>query len=211
MEMMKTFGGSATPVDWGELYTALQSNVVDGAENNTPSVTTAFHHEVVKYYSVNEHTMCPDVIIISLATWQKLTEQERNWLRQAADAAAIYQRKLWAEQEKQSLEEMEAHGVETVSYTHLESLGNGVEVVFAKGSNLVDDSVYEANFTDQNRSTRDDRSDEQLIAEALKVAEGADVIIAALGESRDMSGEGASRAILEMPQKRCIRDSRKTW
>lgn len=103
-----------TPVDWGELYTALQSNVVDGAENNTPSVTTAFHHEVVKYYSVNEHTMCPDVIIISLATWQKLTEQERNWLRQAADAAAIYQRKLWAEQEKQSLEEMEAHGVEII-------------------------------------------------------------------------------------------------
>ena len=81
-----------------------------------------------------------------------------------------------------------------------ESLGNGVEVVFAKGSNLVDDPVYEANFTDQNRSTRDDRSDEQLIAEALKVAEGADVIIAALGESIDMSGEGASRAILEMPQ-----------
>lgn len=61
-----------------------------------------------------EHTMCPDVIIISLATWQKLTEQERNWLRQAADAAAIYQRKLWAEQEKQSLEEMEAHGVEII-------------------------------------------------------------------------------------------------
>lgn len=114
VEMMKTFGGSATPVDWGELYTALQSNVVDGAENNTPSVTTAFHHEVVKFYSVNEHTMCPDVIIISLATWQKLTEQERNWLRQAADAAAIYQRKLWAEQEKQSLEEMEAHGVEII-------------------------------------------------------------------------------------------------
>ena len=69
--------------------------------------------------------------------------------------------------------------------------------MFCKGSNLVDDSVYEANFTDQNRSTRDDRSDEQLIAEALKVAEGADVIIAALGESIDMSGEGASRAILE--------------
>ena len=87
---------------------------MDGAENNTPSVTTAFHHEVVKFYSVNEHTMCPDVIIISLATWQKLTEQERNWLRQVADAAAIYQRKLWAEQEKQSPEEMEAHGVEII-------------------------------------------------------------------------------------------------
>lgn len=114
VEMMKTFGGSATPVDWGELYTALQSNVVDGAENNTPSVTTAFHHEVIRYYSVNEHTMCPDVIIISLATWKKLKEDERAWLQEAADAAAIYQRKLWAEQEAESLEEMKEHGVEII-------------------------------------------------------------------------------------------------
>lgn len=114
VEMMRTFGGSATPVDWGELYTALQSNVVDGAENNTPSVTTAFHHEVVKYYTVNEHTMCPDVIIISLATWKKLSDQERTWLRQAADEAAVYQRKLWAEQERKSLEEMKERGMEII-------------------------------------------------------------------------------------------------
>lgn len=114
VEMMRTFGGSATPVDWGELYTALQSNVVDGAENNTPSVTTAFHHEVVKYYTVNEHTMCPDVIIISLATWNKLSEQEHTWLQQAANEAAIYQRGLWEEQEKQSMEEMKENGVEII-------------------------------------------------------------------------------------------------
>lgn len=114
VEMMKTFGGSATPVDWGELYTALQSNVVDGAENNTPSVTTAFHHEVAKYYSVNEHTMCPDVIIISLSTWNKLNQQEQQWLHQAADEAAIYQRKLWAEQEIQSMTEMKERGMEII-------------------------------------------------------------------------------------------------
>lgn len=114
VEMMQTFGGSATPVDWGELYTALQSNVVDGAENNTPSVTTAFHHEVARYYSVNEHTMCPDVIIISLAAWNKLNEQEQGWLRQAADQAAIYQRQLWAEQEKQSMDEMIEKGMEII-------------------------------------------------------------------------------------------------
>lgn len=96
-----------------------------------------------------------------------------------------------------------------MSRLNLIRVGRGFTGIFGKWSrgcfckrhcNLVDDSVYEANFTDQNRSTRDDRSDEQLIAEALKVAEGADVIIAALGESIDMSGEGASRAILEMPQ-----------
>lgn len=114
VEMMKIFGGSATPVDWGELYTALQSNVVDGAENNTPSVTTAFHHEVAKYYSVNEHTMCPDVIIVSLDTWKKLSDQEREWLQQAANDAAIYQRELWAKQERQSLEEMKEHGMEII-------------------------------------------------------------------------------------------------
>ena len=114
VEMMKAFGGSATPVDWGELYTALQSNVVDGAENNSPSVTTAFHHEVVKYYTVNEHTMCPDVIILSLATWNKLSEQERGWLRQAADEAALYQRQLWAEQEQASMVEMREKGIEII-------------------------------------------------------------------------------------------------
>lgn len=114
VEMMKTFGGSATPVDWGELYTALQSNVVDGAENNPPSVTTAFHHEVARYFSVNEHTMCPDVIIISLATWNKLNPKEREWLQKAADEATAYQRKLWEEQEKQSLEEMKEKGMEII-------------------------------------------------------------------------------------------------
>lgn len=114
VEMMKAYGGSATPVDWGELYTALQSNVVDGAENNTPSITTAFHHEVAKYYSVNEHTMCPDVIIISLAAWKKLTDEERTWLTQAADEAKYYQRKLWADEERNSLEEMKAKGMEII-------------------------------------------------------------------------------------------------
>lgn len=69
VEMINAFGGSATPVDWGELYTALQSNVVDGAENNTPSITTAFHHEVAKYYTVNEHTYSPNVIIIGTKSW----------------------------------------------------------------------------------------------------------------------------------------------
>ena len=77
-------------------------------------MTTAFHHEVVKYFSMNEHTMCPDVIIISLATWKKLSEQERCWLQQAADEASVYQRKLWVDQEKQSLEEMKEKGMEII-------------------------------------------------------------------------------------------------
>ena len=115
VEMMRCFGGSATPVDFGELYTALQSGVVDGAENNTPSITTAFHHETCRYYSVNEHTMLPDVVLVSLHTWEKLSPQEQAWLQEAFDASVIYQRKLWAAQEVASMQEMKAKGME-ISY-----------------------------------------------------------------------------------------------
>ena len=79
------------------------------------------------------------------------------------------------------------------------AMGKNVEITFAKGANLVADATYESHFTDRNRSTRDNRTDEELIAEALKSVEGADVIVMAMGESASMSGEGASRAILEMP------------
>ena len=58
--------------------------------------------------------MCPDVIIISLATWNKLSEQERSWLRTAAEEAAHYQRKLWAEQEQASMQEMQEKGMEII-------------------------------------------------------------------------------------------------
>jgi tripartite ATP-independent transporter DctP family solute receptor len=111
MEMVKAQGGSPTPISWGELYTALQSGVVDGAENNPPSFYTSHHYEVCKYYSLNEHTMVPDVLIISQKVWEKLSEQEKEWLQQAADEAVPVQRKLWAESEKESLEIVEAAGV----------------------------------------------------------------------------------------------------
>jgi tripartite ATP-independent transporter DctP family solute receptor len=111
MEMVKAQGGSPTPISWGELYTALQSGVVDGAENNPPSFYTSHHYEVCKYYSLNEHTMVPDVLIISLKVWKKLTEQEKKWLQQAADESVPVERKLWAESEKESLEKVQQAGV----------------------------------------------------------------------------------------------------
>lgn len=111
MEMVKAQGGSPTPISWGELYTALQSGVVDGAENNPPSFYTSHHYEVCKYYSLNEHTMVPDVLIISLKVWEKLSDQERLWLQQAADESVPVERKLWAESEKESLEKVKEAGV----------------------------------------------------------------------------------------------------
>lgn len=109
--MIRALGGSATPISWGELYTALQSGVVDGAENNPPSLYTSRHYEVCKYYSLDEHTTIPDVLVISEVVWKKLSEQEREWIQQAADESAILQRKLWAESEAKSLEEVQKAGV----------------------------------------------------------------------------------------------------
>ena len=114
VEMIRALGGSATPISWGELYTALQSGVVDGAENNPPSLYTSRHYEVCKYYSLDEHTTIPDVLVVSKLVWDKLSDQEKQWLQQAADDSAILERDLWAASEKESLEEVQKAGVEII-------------------------------------------------------------------------------------------------
>ena len=125
MEMVKAQGGSPTPISWGELYTALQSGVVDGAENNPPSFYTSHHYEVCKYYSLNEHTMVPDVLIVSKKVWEKLTDQEKSWLQEAADQSVSVQRELWAESEKEPLEIVRDAGV-TIIYPDKEPFAEKV-------------------------------------------------------------------------------------
>lgn len=112
VNMVRTLGGSPTPISWGELYTALQQGVVDGAENNPPSFLTSRHYEVAKYYSLDEHTMLPDLLLISTLQWDNLTEQEKQWVQEAADSSATYQREIWAEAEEEALETVREAGVE---------------------------------------------------------------------------------------------------
>jgi tripartite ATP-independent transporter DctP family solute receptor len=111
VEMIRILGGSATPISYGELYTALQSGVVDGAENNPPSLHTSHHYEVCKFYSLDEHTIVPDVVIISKKVWDKLDNQQREWVQQAANESAILERELWAASEIKSLEIVQQAGV----------------------------------------------------------------------------------------------------
>lgn len=115
MNMVESLGGSPTPISWGELYTSLQQGVVDGAENNPPSFFLSRHYEVCKYYSLNEHTTLPDILLISTIVWESLTPQEQQWLQEAADESKVYQRKLWVEAEQEALDAVRAAGVE-VSY-----------------------------------------------------------------------------------------------
>lgn len=115
VKMVNTLGGSATPISWGELYTALQQGVVDGAENNPPSFYLSKHYEVCKFYSLDEHTTVPDVLLISTKIWESLTEQEQKWLDAAVYESTIYQRKIWKEASDHAIEEVKKAGV-TVSY-----------------------------------------------------------------------------------------------
>lgn len=114
MEMVSSLGGSPTPISWGELYTSLQQGVVDGAENNPPSFYLSRHYEVCKYYSLDEHTVLPDVLIIGTHAWKKLSDQEKEWLQKSVDDSVQYQRKLWALAEEEALAEVIKAGVEVI-------------------------------------------------------------------------------------------------
>jgi len=115
VRLIQSFGGSPTPVSFGELYTALQQGIVDGAENNPPSLLTSRHYEVCKFYSLNEHTAVPDMVIVSTKVWERLSDQEKQWLQEAADESATFQYKLWAESVEESMRILQESGVQ-VSY-----------------------------------------------------------------------------------------------
>jgi len=108
---VKHLGGSPTPISWGELYTALQQGIVDGAENNLPSYYLNNHFEVCSYYSMDEHTAIPDELLISTIVWDNLSSQQQIWVKEAAEESSDYQKKLWKESEEEALEGMEDAGV----------------------------------------------------------------------------------------------------
>lgn len=111
VKTIESFGGAATPIAFGELYAALQQGVVEGAENNPPSLLTARHYEVCKFYSLDEHVTAPDVVVMSQSIWDGLTEIQREWVKQAMSSSESYQRELWAKASADALIELEANGV----------------------------------------------------------------------------------------------------
>jgi len=112
--MVRAFGAAATPIAWGELYTALQQGVVDGAENNPPSFHLSRHYEVAGYYSLDEHTSVPDVLLVSDTVLRRLDAQEKEWLQAAADISAQVQKSLWQEASRKALQVAAQAGVEIV-------------------------------------------------------------------------------------------------
>ena len=114
INLMDTMGGSPTPISYGELYTAFQGGMVDGAENNPPSFFNSRHYEVCDYYILNEHATIPDILVISPDIWNQLNEQKQQWLKQAVDESVAFQRDLWLEAENEAMQSVQEAGVEII-------------------------------------------------------------------------------------------------
>lgn len=114
IDMVNNFGGSATPMASGEIYTALQQGVIDGAENNAPTLVASNHFEVCKYYTLDEHSSIPDVLVISTKFWNSLSAEERNWVTAAVNLSAIAQKEFWSDSEEECMERLVANNVEII-------------------------------------------------------------------------------------------------
>jgi len=114
VDMVAALGANAVPMPYGEVYSAIETGVIDGAENNFPSYESSGHYEVAKNYSLDMHTMVPEVLVMSKTSWDKLTPEDQEIVRQAAKDSIPFNREAWAAREKESEEKVRAAGVEVV-------------------------------------------------------------------------------------------------
>lgn len=96
IDTIKALGGTPVPLPYGELYSALQQGVVDGAENNIPSYYSSRHYEVKKTFSYDKHTMVPDVLVVSTGVWDSLSAEEQAKIREIAKETVKQQDTNWA-------------------------------------------------------------------------------------------------------------------
>ena len=114
VDTMNAMGGNGVAMGFDQLVNALQTGVVDGAENNEPSYVSGQHFRYAKYYSMTEHLIIPEILVFSKRTWATLSKEDQDLIMKEAKAAQTEQWALWTEMEKKSIEDMKANGVEIV-------------------------------------------------------------------------------------------------
>ncbi|GAA3738771.1 tripartite ATP-independent transporter DctP family solute receptor [Spinactinospora alkalitolerans] len=111
-EAIEAMGGSATAMDFSEVYSGMETGVIDGAENNLPSYVSTMHYEVAPEIALNEHQRVPEVLLVGESVWQSLSEEDRELVREVAAESSQKQRELWAEETERSRGVLEENGVE---------------------------------------------------------------------------------------------------
>ena len=115
VDMVSALGANATPMPYGEVYSSIQTGVIDGAENNWPSYDSSGHFEVAKYYTLDQHLIVPEVLVMAKSSFDKLTPEDQEIVRQAARDSVPVMRVLWEAREKESEARVRAAGVEIIT------------------------------------------------------------------------------------------------
>lgn len=130
--MIEAANANPTPMPYGEVYTALKTGIVDGAENNWPSFESSRHFEAAKYYNLSEHSLAPEVLVFSKKNWDVLPKEDQALIRKAAKASVLHMRKLWDEREAKSRKAMEAAGVQVITIANRQEFVDAMKPVYIK-------------------------------------------------------------------------------
>ena len=130
--LVGAMGANATPMPTGEVVTALKTGLIDAAENNIPSYDGFKHYEAVKFYSRTEHSMAPELLVMSKKVYDAMPKAEQDMFRAAAKESVAFQRKKWDEQEAKSLEVVTKGGATIVSDVDKASFRAAMAPVYAK-------------------------------------------------------------------------------
>jgi tripartite ATP-independent transporter DctP family solute receptor len=114
-DMVRALGGEPIELPYGQVLTGLATKLIDGAENNWPSFVTTDHYKYAGYYTLTEHTMSPEVLVMSQKAWASLSDQDRKIFRDAAIESSHFMREKWKELEEQSRAQARAAGVSIVT------------------------------------------------------------------------------------------------
>jgi tripartite ATP-independent transporter DctP family solute receptor len=130
--LVSAMGANATPMPAGEVFTALKTGLIDAAENNIPSYDGFKHYEAVKFYSRTEHSMAPEMLVMSKAIYDKLPKADQDLFRTTAKESVAFQRKKWDEQEAKSLEVVTKGGAQIVADVDKASFRSAMTPVYTK-------------------------------------------------------------------------------
>ncbi|CAG7655892.1 TRAP transporter substrate-binding protein [Paenibacillus allorhizosphaerae] len=132
MDLISALGANPTPMPYGEVFSSLQTGVIDAAENNFPSYDSSNHYEVAKHMILDNHQRAPEVLLISQSTWKKLSEEDQKIIKQAALDSVQTQREAWDKYEKQSEAKIRAAGVTITEVKDLKPWQDAVKPMIDK-------------------------------------------------------------------------------
>jgi len=134
VDMMNALGGNGVPMGYDQVFSALQTGVVDGAENNPPSFYFDNHYQVAKFYTITEHLIVPEILVFSGPIWESLSKEDQALIAKVGREAQLDERKLWMEKEQDAIAKMKAAGIEidTISAADKKAFQEAVKPVWDK-------------------------------------------------------------------------------